>query len=168
MAKSTSVRPMTCIAGIVTNTKIAYMGADSAAGDSQLSVLMADPKVQAFGNVLVGYAGSIAAGRAMFQLIEERQEAEVARFVEKTSAGRDFKDVSFMVIEAGQIYEIEQGSSIRYLQKYAAIGSGAQVALGALYIDHKTINSVVNAIDAAATFSPNVRQPAVVISCPSI
>lgn len=159
---------MTCIAGIITNTKIAYMGADSAAGDSQLSVLMADPKVQAFGNVLVGYAGSISAGRLMFAEIENRQDALVAQFVEKRSTAKEFKDVAFMVIEAGQIYEIEQGSCIRYLAKYAAIGSGAQVALGALYVDHASINSVAQAIDAAATFSPNVRQPAVVISCPSI
>jgi len=160
---------MTCIAGLVTSKGVAFMAGDSAASDDRVTVLMAEPKVRDFECVLVGYAGSILAGRKMFAAIDALTTWEdIAGFVERETQDKTYKGTSFMVIQSQRIYEIEEGTRIEHLRPYAAIGSGVEVALGALFTRHDSLDDVVNAIDAAATFTPNVRTPAIVVSCSSL
>lgn len=160
---------MTCIAGLVTDKGVAFMAGDSAASDDRVTVLMAEPKVRDFECVLVGYAGEIRAGRKMFAAIDALTDwSDIAGFVEQESLDKFYKGTSFMVIQSKVIYEIEAGTRIKYLRPYAAIGSGIEVALGALFTRHNGLDDVVNAIDAAATFTPNVRNPAIVVSCRSL
>ena len=145
------------------------MAADSAASDDRVTVLMGEPKVRDFECVLVGYAGSILAGRKMFTAIDALSEwNDIAAFVEAESQDKSYKGTAFMVIQSRKIYEIEEGTRIEHLRPYAAIGSGVEVALGALFTKNNNLEAVLNAIDAAATFTPNVRHPAVVVQCRSL
>ena len=160
---------MTCIAALVTPQGIGFMGADSAASDDRVTVLMQNPKVQDFGNGLVGYAGSIKSGRAMFKYLETfTNYDDLALRVEEESAKAIYKGAGFLVIQNSKIHEIEEGSGFQHSSNYAAIGSGCEVALGALYVNHADMNGVIDAIEAAATFTPNVKPPAIVLSCPSL
>jgi ATP-dependent protease HslVU (ClpYQ) peptidase subunit len=145
------------------------MGADSAASDDRVTVIMFDSKVKDFGTGLVGYAGSIKAGRSMFKYLDSlSNHDELAMRVEEESSKPIYKGAGFLVIQGSKIHEIEEGSGFQHSANYAAIGSGCEVALGALYVNHADMNGVIDAIEAAATFTPNVKPPAIVLSCPSL
>ena len=154
---------MTCIAAIVTR-KGSIMGGDSAVSDSQTKLTMADPKIRDFDGVLVGYAGSIVDGRTAFRGISEHQPSSIVDYLESMTQQKRHHGSQFLVVEAGQIWEIEQGSAIRLADTYAAIGSGASFALGSLYRGHADLDDVRKALSCAEHFSPEVRGPMLILT----
>ena len=160
---------MSCIAALITAKGVGFMGADSAASDERVTVIMFDSKVQDFGSGLVGYAGSIKAGRSMFKYLASlSNHDDLALRVEEESSKPIYKGAGFLVVQNSKIHEVEEGSGFQHSANYAAIGSGCEVALGALYVNHSDMYGVIDAIEAAATFTPNVKPPAIVLTCPSL
>jgi ATP-dependent protease HslVU (ClpYQ) peptidase subunit len=164
---------MTVVAALVTKTGWAYMGADIGASTEGSYSLMAEPKVMAFyDDSLVGYAGSIQQGRRAFSFLMDIAGPNKVKAFEDAWTKDDYGDTDFLFIEQGRIYEIQSDGSVVEIRQnadgttYSAIGGGASVALGALYVDHIDMNSVLQAIDAASAHVPGIYGPPVIIDCP--
>lgn len=149
---------MTCIVALVT-PKGAIMGADSAVSNSDVKLTMSDPKIRDFNGTLVGYCGSINVGRAIFRMIEKDQPTDIAGYIEHAMLSKANQQASFLVIQNRIIWELDMGAAISLQDNYAAIGSGMQYALGSLYHSAKSLKDVMNALNAAENFAPDVRGP---------
>lgn len=151
---------MTCVAGLVSESGYAYIGADAYAGDGNLYSLTATPKVAKVGNILVGFAGDFGQGaRAIASL---RRSQSIQTFA--TNIRRlDLNDVELLVIERGRIYEVTQGACVETLARrgrnYGAVGTGAPTALGALFVDAIDKTSITRALRASEAHCSSVRGP---------
>ena len=164
---------MTVVAALVTKTGWAYMGADIGATTDGAYSLMATPKVMAFyDETLVGYAGSIQQGRRAFNFLMDVAGPNKLRAFEDAWNKDEYGDTDFLFVEQGRIYEVQSDGSIVEIRKnhdgtvYSAIGGGAPVALGALYVDHIDLNSVLQAVEASIAHVPGIYGPPVLIDCP--
>jgi hypothetical protein len=160
---------VTVIAGLVSSAGWGYLGSDIGATNGDLYSLMADPKVMRFDQTLVGYAGDIAQGRKAFRWLMDSAALSKVNAFERHWTKDEFGDTDFLFIEQGRIYELSSGAVIRIREvdeaSYAAIGEGSAVALGALYVDHIDLRSVLQAIDAAIAHVPGIYGPPMVIEC---
>lgn len=165
---------MTVVAGMISLSKWAYIGADSAAHNNDLLQAVANPKVARFNTTLVGYAGNMNQGRKAFQAMSRMTERSVVWQFERLWRPEHFGEIDMILIEQGRIYEL-QGGDGSILEcattddgetAYAAIGEGAAVALGSLYADRIDIGSVLKALHAAEHHVPGIRGPMLVLEQP--
>lgn len=175
---------MTCIVGLVDEGKV-YMGGDSAGVNGGWDlVVRADPKVFHIGPFVVGFTSSFRMGQLLrFALVPpvHPPEVDIYRYmtVDFINAVRDClktggwakKDGEkesggvFLVGYRGRLFEIDSDYQVgEGLDGYMAVGSGDQVALGALYATQKLppLVRIRLALEAAERWNAGVRGPFVI------
>lgn len=179
---------MTCIVAIKNNDGKIYMGGDSAGVAGHNIHPRSDEKVFINGPMLFGFTDSFRMGQILrfsFDIPphpEGKEDLEYlcTDFVEsiygvfeykgygKIEANRK-KGGQFMIGYKGEIYIVYSDYQVGlHGRNYDAIGSGAEVALGALYtMNNMTFlpeNKVKYALDAAANHISSVRAPYTILS----
>lgn len=171
---------MTCIVGLVDQDTI-YMGGDSAASDLYRILPVTQPKVFIRENIIFGYTSSFRMGQLLeHTLIIPRHDPSVAdmsylvgTFID--AVRRCLRDGGYLSksneVEAGgqfligyrkKLYTIHTDLSvIESGYPYASIGSGSDVATGALYAldGSPPIERVQRALEAAEAHVPTVWRP---------
>jgi len=186
---------VTCIVGIEQDGAV-YIGGDSAGieEDSLAICRRADEKVfvNDTGEFIMGFCGSFRVGQLLRYALEPPEQSLkkddmaylVTDFVDAVRAVQRDKgslskeneleelDAAFLVGYKGRLYTVESDFQVgRPVESYAAVGCGAQIALGALYalqdtgLDPKSKIEV--ALSAAAEYSAGVRGPFLVLQLPA-
>ncbi len=176
---------MTAIVGL-THRGAVFIGGDSA-GVSGLSLsVRADAKVFRTGRYLFGFTTSFRMGQLIrYSLKPTRPKGDLDRFMTTKfiDAVRDClkaggwarKDNereeggTFLVGVGGQLFTVYDDYQVaKAADGYAAVGSGDQIALGALYatakLDLKPRRRLLLALHAAQRFNAGVRGPFVCLS----
>lgn len=179
---------MTCIVGVKEGRRV-WIGGDSAASSPPNEVYtFSGPKVFAVGEYLVGYTISYRAGQVLRHDVDwpsPPAEVDLERFLvreivpELRRALRDAgalkvtngveQTAQFVIGVRGELMTVGTDFSVGALQEpYLAVGSGRHNAYGAL---HALADSglageerVRKALEAAASFTSNVRPPFLVLS----
>lgn len=176
---------MTAIAGLVHDGTV-WLGGDSAATDEMgASTVIGTAKVIRRGAFVIGASGGIRAMQIIasdfkpprFQQDESPREYLVRRFVpavraflEKAGCDEIKEGETHLIVGTrGVIAVIQQGwGVVSPADGYAAIGSGAAVALGALHaLRHDSRGPrerIATALAAAAHHNATVRPPFVILS----
>lgn len=173
---------MTCIVGVAYRGSV-FIGGDSAAVAGDSINIRADEKVFQNGEFLMGFAGSFRVGGLMRYAFvppeytgDDEMRYLTVDFVDAMRAVQQNKramrrmneethesDASFLVGFRGHLFEVATDYQIaRPLESYAAIGSGADVALGALAATSRMKDPrkrVLIALEAAAAHCSGVRAP---------
>lgn len=173
---------MTCIVGVVHKDAI-YMGGDSAAVGGLRIETRADAKVFVNGPMIFGFTSSFRMGQLlqyalkvpahpadkadMAYLVTDFMDAvrEVYRsngFMGKVGERED--GGTFLLGYRGALYAVQDDFQVgRVLHPFAAVGCGADIALGAMHATRHTRltpeQRVLRALEAAAEFSAGVRAP---------
>ena len=169
---------MTCVAGIVRAGQV-WIGADSAASTDDLVSIRA-PKLFRLGGLLVGFAGSYRAAQILQYGVELPEASTPAlewlatAFVDvlrtahrrggamRLDAGLDGNTIELLVGYRGGLFEVDGDYAVAEVHDYAAVGSGAPLAIGALAATPKILNPVnrlERALDVAERHCPSVRGP---------
>jgi ATP-dependent protease HslVU (ClpYQ) peptidase subunit len=166
---------MTCIVGIEQDGYI-IMGGDASCNDSEGDgiLIQKEPKVFKRSEYVIGFAGSFRVGailryiakfpkvpnRALDRMMVTEFSAAIRNCFKEEDLDADW---TALVGIRDKLYCIEPDFHIwRHKEPYAAIGSGAQVALGALYAlstDLTPRQRVEIALKAAEKFVGSVRGP---------
>lgn len=184
---------MTCIVG-VKHEDTMYVGADSAGSDDDGAIrTRADEKVFVSDDeqMIIGFAGSFRVGQLVrYALAIPEQSIRkddmsymVTDFVDAIRSTLKDKgaltviddtseqhDSELIVGYHGDLYIIDSDYQIsKHVEEYAAVGSGAQVALGALYAtkNNKDVlpqDRLLIALSAAAEYTSTVRGPFIIKS----
>lgn len=181
---------MTCIVGLVDNG-VVFMGGDSAASGGLAIETRADPKVFVNGPMIFGFTSSFRMGQLLqyaLQVPEQsRKKLDFAYLV------TDFVDAvrelyrskgfmgkaeereaggTFLLGYHGALYAVSDDFQVvRLALPYAAVGCGADLALGAMYatdgcgLDPRA--RIRKALAAAEEFSAGVRGPFHVLRLPA-
>lgn len=172
---------MTCIAAVVEGDRI-FMGGDSAASDGLSLLVRADQKVFRNGPMLLGFAGSFRMGQLLrysFTPPKHQRRKDIHRYMvtDFVDAVRDCLkkggvahkqneveavDGLFIVGYEGRLFTIDTDYQVaEAVDGFAAVGSGSDVASGALYVTEGTTarKRIRNALEAAERFSAGVRRP---------
>jgi ATP-dependent protease HslVU (ClpYQ) peptidase subunit len=178
---------MTCIVGLEHEGAI-YVGGDSAGVDaSSLAICgRADEKVfiTDAGDVVMGFCGSFRIGQLLrYAFVPPPQkvgQSDMAYMVtdfidalrtmqkDKGSMKKENEleehEAAFLTGYNGKLYVIESDFQVgRPIENYAAVGCGAQIALGALYATKDQLLSPEDririALSAAVEYSAGVRPP---------
>ena len=173
---------MTCVLGIVHNDRICLCADSASAGGWWKLELRKDPKVFRIGNMLIGFTTSWRMGQILRYQLElpeyhastDTHEWMVTNFIEavreclKTGGFSNVKDNvetggDFLVGFSGKLFKIEDDFQVgETLKNYAAVGCGADLALGSLYATSR-MKSVRRraeiALEAAEKFSAGVARP---------
>jgi ATP-dependent protease HslVU (ClpYQ) peptidase subunit len=178
---------MTCIVGLRQGGKV-YIGGDSAGIAGWDVTIRADPKVFVAGDYAMGFTTSFRLG----QLLQYRLKLPkppsaqkklypfmVSEFVEAVreclkTGGVATKDKEseqggqFLVGVSGRLFIVEGDYQVAEpVAPFAAIGSGAPYALGALAISRGSpLSRVRQALSVAERFSAGVRAPFRVLLAP--
>ena len=175
---------MTCIVGLVDEGKV-YIGGDSAGvGNGWDLIVRADPKVFRTGPFLMGFTTSFRMGQLLhYALVAPSHPPDIDlnhyMTVEFINAVRDClktggwakkegeKELGgvFLVGYLGHLFHIESDYQVgEALDGYMAVGSGDQVALGALYATQKLppLVRVRLALEAAERWNAGVRGPFII------
>jgi ATP-dependent protease HslVU (ClpYQ) peptidase subunit len=179
---------LSCVVGFISSNKV-YFGADSAEVGSDCVDLRADPKVFQRGNYLFGFVGSWRFGQLIQyemplptkvpKLGESVHEWMVKQWVPRImEATKELKEeergnvlIGFSHIDVGRMYAI-YGHNYQVaapMNDYYALGSGEQVAKGAMYAGLKYIRNnptqiIGDALQAASQFCTGVRSPFLILS----
>lgn len=169
---------MTCIVGLVDKGDV-YIGGDSA-GTAGLSLsIRADEKVFGNGPFIMGFTSSFRMGQLLrykfsppAQTVHQNDmEYMVTSFVDAARqcfAGNGFGDKdateggTFLVGYKGKLYTLQSDYQVALsVAPFDAVGSGADLALGALFAtEHlKPEDRVTMALSAASTFNAAVAPP---------
>lgn len=177
---------MTCIAGLVHDGK-AYIGADSAGVSGWDLTLRSDAKVFRNGPYVIGITTSFRMGDLLHYAFKPPSPPAadwglrrfmVTEFVDAVrdclkAGGFAQKDKekeeggSFLVGVKGHLFEIGSDYQVgEPLDGISAVGCGARLALGALWVLRESpdlpYDRLMMALDAAERFSNGVRAPFVV------
>ena len=151
---------MTIVAGLTTPDGFAYIAADSGAGHERLMSGTRTPKVAQFGTVLVGFAGSFQQGRAAFAFLEGRPYKSPVATFEKHWRAEKYGDTQFLFIESGNLYEVStDGGVVEAIETYGAIGTGADVALGALGRKAESLTCLNDSLHIVKRHVPGIKSP---------
>ena len=176
---------MTCIVGIVKNKKV-YIGGDSAFISGWGIVVRPDEKVFQRDGITFGCAGSPRAANLLrYHLrIPEPSGNDLLRYMatDFVNAMRDcFKEGGyaereneaesissvFLIGVLGRLFECDSDYQMKEVRDYAAIGSGEDAALGALFATRQKapIARIQIALEAAEAYSWSVRGPFHILKC---
>lgn len=165
------------------------MGGDSAATDTYLDqTIRAEPKVFRVGSFVYGVSGSVRLSQLLrfafkpsVQVGKDDHGYLVTQWVDELrqvlkDKGHAMKHWeteaiggSFLVGYRGGLYEVHSDYQVgRPKAGFAAVGSGGQVALGALFAstDKPPKERIRTALQAAARFNAGVRPPFVILTQP--
>lgn len=174
---------MTCVVGMIKKNGDIIVGADScgSAGDSIIS--RKDPKVFIKDEMIFGFAGSFRMGNILhykFQIpkrprkmsandymnsvfIDEIRLCLTKHGLTKIENNVESIEGCFLVGYRGVIYCVESDLQVGiHEDDYIAIGSGADLASGALFATEKSEDCggrVITALKAAAKFNSGVKPP---------
>ena len=114
----------------------------------------------------MGFAGSWRAGQQFFKAAGAAYRPTLEQLLEAVDP--DDKEWQLLAIEDGRLFEVQSDKGIIEARKdhgyaYGAIGTGASVALGALYVSHDDEGSLMQALSAAQEHSTRVRGPFTII-----
>jgi ATP-dependent protease HslVU (ClpYQ) peptidase subunit len=183
---------MTCVVAIVDGTGI-WMGADSAVIDHDTFSVrtIREPKVRRIGGLLIGAAGELRAGQVVAQFFKPPKPSKragridaseyafacadamrallVERGAGQKSKEQDKHEAVFLLGYARRLFVIEEDYDVHEPhESYAAIGAGADLALGALY--SRDVGDpqarIVVALEAAERFNASVRGPFTILRMP--
>lgn len=175
---------MTAVVGLVEKKKL-YIGADSAATDGRHGQsLLADAKVFDNGPMLFGVAGSLRMAQLVhytLKIPKHDSDLDVTRFMATAfidavrkvllDGGHAFKAHNeemqggeFLVGYLGRLYHVQEDLAIiESTGPFSAIGSGGDLALGAMHVLYgtkkKAGDKIARALTAAAAFNASVRPP---------
>lgn len=168
---------MTCIVA-VSDGKTVHMAADRGASDGNVILKLAKPKIHKNGEYLIGYAGSMSGGQLLQSIaLPAIPKKELHAFmrtgfikalkdaVENYGIGTSEADESLVLVACrGRIFEISPVDWSVAEWRSTSIGSGAPVALGAMYVmessgieDYEIL--VRTAVEAACDLSPTCKLP---------
>jgi len=110
------------------------IGSDSLAAVGDLCAPSSSPKIAKYGNVLLGFAGSWRAGQQFMEHTSRLANPTLRQILDCDTPETDW---NLLVVEGSRIYEVSADKGVVEALSiegyaYAAIGSGASVALGAL------------------------------------
>lgn len=176
---------MTCIAGLVHDGEV-YIGGDSAGVGYYDLTVRDDEKVFCTGPFVIGFTSSFRMGQLLrYSLSVSEQPVSmkddyqfmVTWFIDGVrtclkNGGYAKKEYeveqggTFLVGYRGKLYSVEGDYQVgKHADGFAAVGCGAQVALGALYACKLTDprKRLQTALKAAERFSGGVRGPFVIV-----
>jgi ATP-dependent protease HslVU (ClpYQ) peptidase subunit len=160
---------VTCIVGVRAKGRL-YLGADSAIVEKRGITLSSDPKAWRSGGALIGFAGDWLAGD-LFRRIDFPSAIEEAwlrrgfpaqwRKLRSEIAGDSKIDYALLIAALGAFWYFEEDTIIGVAGDFAAVGSGQDVARGALHATPKKppVARALAALEAAAALTPSVRGP---------
>lgn len=186
-AASTEEIVLTCIVGLVDEGTV-YIGGDSAGVAGMELKVRADQKVFANGPIVMGFTDSFRMGQLLryaFQCPPQLpskaiEEYMVMDFVDavreclkeggfaKEESGQE-SGGTFLVGYRGRLFEVSGDYQVgEALDGFSAVGSGAQVALGALYATRgrEPEERLLTALEAAERYNAGVRGPFVIEHLP--
>lgn len=142
------------------------MGADSLASDGDLCVTTSTPKAGRYGKLLMGYSGSFRVGQQFMKVAAKANYPTMEQLLESVKPETS-DEWSLLFVENGRIFEVSEDFSVVESKKqggvaYGAIGSGAGVALGALYVESSELpdeGSLMRCLEASAEHTNSVREP---------
>ena len=110
------------------------IGSDSLAAVGDLCAPSSSPKIAKYGNVLLGFAGSWRAGQQFMEHTSRLANPTLRQILDCDTPETYW---NLLVVEGSRIYEVSADKGVVEALSiegyaYAAIGSGASVALGAL------------------------------------
>ena len=174
---------MTCIIGLE-HKGVVYIGGDSA-GVSGLSITVrSDEKVFTNGTFIMGFTTSFRMGQLLRYKFDAPNQASgvddmrymVTTFIDAVrkcffdngfGSKEDNQGGTFLVGYKGKLYSIQGDFQVgKVAAGYAAVGSGTDLALGAMFanVKLKPADRIKNALSAASTFNAGVMPPFVVLS----
>lgn len=145
---------MTCVIGYKTDNGV-YIGGDTLASNGYLNTIRQDGKVFERGEFLIGFSGSYRVGQLLrYKLNVPEQPSDMddyeymvtffidsvrELFAENGVMGKDDNDTDkgglFLVAYHRELYSVDYDFQVGIpAYGYDAIGSGAEVALGAMYV----------------------------------
>lgn len=171
---------MTCIVGLVENSKV-YIGGDSAGVAGWSLSVRKDLKVFKNGPFLIGFTSSFRMGQLLqyvFTPPKRHPDRDVTAFMVvdfidgvrscfKSGGFAELKDSAekagqFLVGYEGRLFNIDSDYQVGELvDGYAAAGCGEDIALGALFASRhlQPTERLQVALEAAERFSAGVRGP---------
>lgn len=171
---------MTCIIGFAADNSV-YIGGDSAASDGHNVSIYSTPKVFKRGELVFGFTGSYRMGQLLrYHLVPPARHEGVedieylvvhlipeirTTFKEHGFSKTDSSEESggtFLIGYRGNLYVVYTDYQVsQTADSIAAIGSGAEVALGAMYaLDiEPPVDRITRSLEIAATLNAFVRWP---------
>lgn len=163
---------MTCIVGVEHGGRV-FIGADSLSSCGGMVTQLHEPKVFRCGSLLVGVAGSMAWALTVRHHLSVRlPRGDLAGYMIATLRGKleelwddhhgDSDYESELLLGArGQLYAVDTTfTPYRAAEGYASIGSGGDVARGALAVLRgDPTQRLTAALEAAERHVPTVRRP---------
>ena len=182
---------MTCIVGLAEGG-VVYIGGDSAGVTGYDIASRADEKVFTNGDLLMGFTSSFRMGQLLRYSFTAPEQS--SRKDDMTYLVTDFIDAvremyhekgfmrkeneaeeggTFLLGFHGKLYTIEDDFQVgRPGDGYAAVGSGSQIALGAMFATRNSKLSPANRIEiallAASEYNAGVRGPFLVMQAPEV
>tara|TARA_Y100000310_G_scaffold307018_1_gene348680 strand:- start:2092 stop:2664 length:573 start_codon:yes stop_codon:yes gene_type:complete len=179
---------MTCVIGFKDEDYI-YIGADSLGSNGITKTVRKDKKVFQKNDMLIGFSGSYRMGQIIqykFVMPEHPKEMDVDTYMRSifidtmidclTENGHtkiidnERFGASFIIAYKNRMFEIDEDYHVgESVEDYIAIGSGAEVALGAIIgilkycKDIKTSKLVTSALEASEEVSCGVGRPFVIM-----
>jgi len=176
---------MTCIASWIAPDKSIYMGADSAGTNVYFNqTIRVDQKLGTYRDMLMGFCGSYRMGQLLAHGLsvaaQNEGEDDYTYMVTSFIAGvrgtfraggwlhsKDGVETggTFLVARRGRLFQVASDFQVgEGVENYAAVGSGADFALGAFYADKdddtlQPVQRVIRALKAAENFNAAVRRP---------
>lgn len=179
---------MTCIAGIARGGKV-WMAGDSATSMDDDMFVVRDPKVVKRGGMLLGCAGEVRLLNLVHHVLEIPQRKTrmtdmhyltgpfadalarcvraKAPHIDNSADKEDGMEFAMLIGYRGALYSMDSNYDIiRSVDDFDAIGSGGQVARGALYMAGTLAprTALLRALSAAERYKASVRRPFRVVS----
>lgn len=166
---------MTCIAAVQHRGKV-WMGGDSAGTSMNFNqVSRGDKKVFINGKFIIGFSGSFRMGQLLAHKLEIPNQAsgksdmaflidDFMNSVKKAlNIGEADLEPYFLFGYKGKLYEVQGDFQVGIPRSgYAAIGSGGDLAMGALHASQHVRNPerrILSALEAAEAGNAAVRSP---------
>jgi ATP-dependent protease HslVU (ClpYQ) peptidase subunit len=171
---------VTCVVGLVDKGTV-YIGSDSGAVSGSNLIVRADEKVFHNGPCLIGFASSFRMGQLLrykftpppraphtdvfsymaTDFVDAVRECLKSGGYARQESGKETGG-DFLVAYGGRLFYIASDFQVgEAAADYYVIGSGAQVALGALYVSEQMASKkrVLTALEAAEQFNTDVHHP---------
>jgi ATP-dependent protease HslVU (ClpYQ) peptidase subunit len=177
---------MTCVVGVISNGKV-HMACDSAASDSDIGSVhkRKDAKVFMVDDYIIGFSNSFRMGQLLqydfYPPIPNKRNLEKTMCIDFVDAiqkclaknnfiiDKDDDNISDLIIGVhGRLFVMDTDFNMgEYYDKYFAIGSGYQFALGSLYSTKHIKNPrtrLTKALEASAEYTMGVEPPFLYLS----
>ena len=170
---------MTCIAGFVEGDRV-WIGGDSAASHGMSIHIRAEPKVFRNGSLLIGFSQSFRMGQVLRHIlvvpehdptmtVEQYASTALVDAIQAalsdagvTCGPCEYGAGNILIGYAGNLFFIDHDFQVGFpIYRYYAIGSGQDIALGALYASGRLQGEerLTRALGAAVEFNASCRGP---------